>query len=281
MGDLLICGTASGAIKVIDIWKGQPRGNFPDKPRGAAIVDVKVHGDELVSIDSHGDIKVWRLDRATGDLVFLENVPVPVDDVASDRVRNLYPRRNYERTLDVNADVIVANTRELLVVLARRPGKDGSRAATFVLCPSNILCLRAHGLFAYFGIMNGVVCRTDLRSSSRLIANISTECDSVKTAFGDNITSLDVDGDRLAIGDVNGEVHVCSVSGFGSNANRAPDFSLDSGHSYKSYVWCVKLDGERIFSGDRDGKLVVHDFWKQMPYDINDSCLSLSQSNNS
>ncbi len=30
---------------------------------------------------------------------------------------------------------------------------------------------------------------------------------------------------------------------------------------YPSFIWCVKVDAERIFSGDHNGKIVVHDFW--------------------
>ena len=29
----------------------------------------------------------------------------------------------------------------------------------------------------------------------------------------------------------------------------------------KSYIWAIEIDESRIFSGDSDACLVVHDFW--------------------
>ena len=40
-------------------------------------------------------------------------------------------------------------------------------------------------------------------------------------------------------------------------------FLLENGHSYRSYIWAVEMDATRIFSGDSDACLVVHDFWDQ------------------
>ena len=76
-----------------------------------------------------------------------------------------------------------------------------------------------------------------------------------------SITSIAVGKDRILIGDVNAEIHCL---------NRSPDtpldqdsfrFLLESGHSYNSFIWAVNMDESRIFSGDSDSCLVIHDFW--------------------
>lgn len=82
-----------------------------------------------------------------------------------------------------------------------------------------------------------------------------------QTRFKDSITSVSVRQDKILIGDVNAEIHCL---------DRKPDvplsqdsfrFMLETGHSYKSYIWAVEMDECRIFSGDSDACLVVHDFW--------------------
>jgi len=74
---------------------------------------------------------------------------------------------------------------------------------------------------------------------------------------------MSVRDDTIVLGDVNAEIHVL---------NRKPDvplskgsfrFLLENGHSYRSYIWAVEMDATRIFSGDSDACLVVHDFWDQ------------------
>ena len=37
---------------------------------------------------------------------------------------------------------------------------------------------------------------------------------------------------------------------------------LEKGHSYGEFIWAVEMDSTRIFSGDSDACLVVHDFWE-------------------
>ncbi len=228
---------------------------------GAPVVDLKIAGTEMLSIDCFGTIVEWHVDERK--LECLGELSPPLNRLVgeeNERVRNLYRRKNPERTLDFNDYVVATNTLGLLVLFSRK--QDGP--ATFVLCPSNVLCLRVLGRTAYWGVLKGKVFRTDLYLSSacRVIEDPDSQCERLETYFKDNVTSLDVSEERVVVGDVNGEVHVCSVDRFGANFNWLPDFSLESGHEYKSFVWCVKVDAERIFSGDQDGKIVVHDFWK-------------------
>ena len=61
------------------------------------------------------------------------------------------------------------------------------------------------------------------------------------------------------IGDVNAEIHCLDRSG--PLSQNSFKFMLETGHSYKSFIWAVEMDESRIFSGDSDACLVVHDFW--------------------
>ena len=91
------------------------------------------------------------------------------------------------------------------------------------------------------------------------------EVDAVDNSDHNSITSISVGEDRILIGDVNAEIHCL---------NRSPDtpltqesfrFLLETGHSYNSFIWAVNMDESRIFSGDSDSCLVIHDFWPQTP----------------
>ncbi len=245
-GDVLACGTQRGDIRLFDIWSQEvchSSSSSGARLSSPPVVDLKISGDELLSIDCFGSITEWRIDRRAKRLVSLEEeVRPPLDELEDEEVRELYSAKNVERIIDFNSEVVATNTRELLALFSRprtggRDGGDGGAcAATFVKCRDDILCLKVLGRAAYWGVMRGTVYRADLylsppasrRSSPAVISDPESECARLRTRFRDNITSLDVSEDSIVIGDVNGEVHICSLDRFGTNKNCEPDYVIDS-----------------------------------------------------
>ena len=74
--------------------------------------------------------------------------------------------------------------------------------------------------------------------------------------------------DKIVIGDVNAEIHVLDRKPNVPLSQDSFQFLLEKGHyngAYNGYpyIWAVEIDATRIFSGDSDACLVVHDFWEQ------------------
>ena len=92
------------------------------------------------------------------------------------------------------------------------------------------------------------------------------------TKFLNNSTTLDtlisVRGDKIVIGDVNAEIHVLDRKPNVPLSQESFQFLLENGHSYGEFVWAVEIDATRIFSGDSDSCLVVHDFWEHETEDL-------------
>merc|ERR1719219_3314420 len=95
-----------------------------------------------------------------------------------------------------------------------------------------------------------------------------TEC--FQTRFEDNITSVSVCQDKILIGDVNAEIHCLDRNPNTPLSQSSFRFLLAEGHSYKSYIWAVEMDASRIFSGDSEACLVVHEFWDFSDFENSD-----------
>ena len=74
--------------------------------------------------------------------------------------------------------------------------------------------------------------------------------------------------DKIVIGDVNAEIHVLERKSNVPLSQESFQFLLENGHSYGEFIWAVEIDATRIFSGDSDACLVVHDFWEHSTEDL-------------
>lgn len=252
-GRLLVAGSRRGNLRLVDLVTGKacPGSWSADQPsQRNPVADVKVEGDEVLTVDNRGQLQEWRLEAKARRLV--HGLAVKLDH--PERICEDYWRPNSERLLDFSDRFAVTSSFNLLLLLGRGGGGPTYKVCQTIDMSNNVLCLKAMGELAFVGEQNGVV--------SRLHYESLAGADHMGTRYGDNITSLDASADRVVAGDVNGEVHVCSWANFGKNKDSLPDYTLESGHADKSFVWCVKADAERMFSGDQDGKLVVHDFWR-------------------
>ncbi len=248
-GRVLACGTDVGIIKTLDLFSGKLLGVF--KHNSDCISDLRIVGETLFAVTWVGDLQEWRLNGA--ELVFFKETRPEVPE----SVQVEYQRRNWERLVDFNDKLVATNSSALFVIIGRKDAFSISVQTT-----ARVLCCKVFDDWAYWGQQHGQIFRVRGRKSAQNAVLVDKPKPIVVTPYGDNITSIDVDAKRVVFGDVNAEIHVCLVENLDDDAcKESPDFLIETGHRYGAYVWSVAIDATRIFSGDSDGKLVVHDFW--------------------
>ena len=99
----------------------------------------------------------------------------------------------------------------------------------------------------------------------------------LRTRDNDPIISISFRDDTLVLGDTNGELHILRVAELqfpetgevtvelrgedGAAPGHGVQFvSTIRTHEYRAFIWAVKTDGYRVFSGDETGKIIVHDY---------------------
>ena len=258
----LACGTEKGIIKVFDLMTGEQINEA--RHGNAYICDIKIYGRTLMAIDWFGDVQEWSLgDEGSREVRFSKEIH-PVFDI-EEEVTAKYRERCWERLLDFNDKVIVTNGRGLLVVFSRDNGAKLSDL--YVFTSAQVMCCKLFGMEVFWGEQNGYVYRGIVVEGEQVFTADAENCSRLlhyRAYLGDNITSLDVNSKHVIFGDVNGDIHCLNKELFGQKdclkfvIETGPD---SVGHKYGSYVWTTHMDESRIFSGDSDGKLVVHDFW--------------------
>lgn len=245
-GHVLVCGTERGFIRLFHLLTGDLLAQA--RHSSTYICDVVIHGASLLAVDCYGSVQEWRITSEKDRLNYIAAASPTLEATAHHRFHELYR----ERLLDFNPDIVATNCSRLVVIWQREKPTITARCIDTM---GEILCLKTVGPLAYWGEQRGVVRRASMTDGDNDISN-----DKLITRFQDNVTSIDVTGNFIVIGDVNGEIHGCQLRNFGRNAGHRPDFVIENGHAFGSFVWAVHMDETRIFSGDSDGKLVVHDF---------------------
>ena len=173
--------------------------------------------------------------------------------------------------MDCNNELIATTARGgwLCVVSAVNP-----KSVTFEqsMAMKEVEAMRLSGDVIYCGLQCGVLQKVSMRKhglhSGYYVNATPTSCKLSKqfTELSDTITSLDVsrDGEVVAVGDINGEINVYLTDDnlFGKR-QAARLFRSDRGHTVGVTLWSVQMDDARIFSGDSEGRLVVHDLWNR------------------
>ena len=127
------------------------------------------------------------------------------------------------------------------------------------------LNLQVYQNSAYWAGSKGILYHMKLDFDQKTVDTINREDvkETFQTRYEDSITSIAIRQDRILIGDVNAEIHCLNRSPEIPLSQASFRFLLESGHSYKSFIWAVDMDESRIFSGDSESCLVIHDFWPQ------------------
>jgi len=168
-----------------------------------------------------------------------------------------YTTKETERLVNFNDYIGATNAKQLLCIWDLK-----TNVTTWIKTNTVVLCFELVNKDVFWGEQNGVVNQLTASDKNLYIdARNSTQQSitifSYQTKFKDSITSISVFEDLVFFGDKNGEIRCCQIP-----IGDEPIFVLESGHQFGAFVWAIQADGARVFSGDSDGKLIVHDFWE-------------------
>jgi len=277
--DYLICGTENGFIKLIDITtekvvtRSRVNSNY--------LSDIKYKNGDLVSLDWFGNIQQWKilpgphLQNVTGEGGFA--VPALLQD------------RDVERLLDFDNNLIISTYKSHITRF--RNGDFDISIPMF----SDVFCINKQDSYLAFG-SKGSPRAGDPSQPPLPVAGILNLEDRkprvvyFRTKDNDPVISLHLTKTHLILGDVNGEIHIIDISAIKFDGDETyidleteppadeqattdcDETVVDKpipccrllktirSHGYRDFVWALKFDGFRIFSGDETGKIIVHDF---------------------
>lgn len=257
----LVCGTQDGDMKLFSL----PAGDFLTKVKinSNYFTDVCAHDGTVCSLDWYGGITMWEV-RDTGGTVQL------VRKSSEDQfiVPRILSNREHERLLDFTSDFLVTSYKCHLTCYNQSKFFRSYPATT------DIFCIRIQGSRLAFG------CKGD-NSNNYCSAGILNLDPSMfpaviylKTRDNDPIISIAFSGKFLILGDTNGELHLVNIEHLSfptqgevtvelwndQNEFGVRPISTIRTHEYGSFIWACKSDPYRIFSGDENGKIIVHDF---------------------
>ena len=234
---------------MFDLLTGDVTGTFrhPQLPV-TYICDVKVHGDDLIAVDWHGKMQQWKI-LPNRDLIYVSSfTPLSIDLATLEQ----YTSFQKNRLLEFNNFIGMSNVEKLFCIWNMG---DVHCIASWIATESDILCSKILGHSAFWGEKNGSVHQYLYQEDQ---PSIPTMIGHVQTKFQDSITSLSVMRENVVFGNTNGEIHCSKLP---LSQDNQFECVLVTEHRFGASVSGIQVDGPRIFSGDTDGKLVVHDFW--------------------
>jgi len=267
-GDVLLCGTENGFIKMFDMKTGKIQSRA--RRNSNYVSDVAVNGNILVSLDWYGEVTEWNIEKP-GHLVQI---------VSTDRFGGLMlngaNQRNTERLLAFGGDHLVTTNLKRLNWY-RKGELLGSYPEE-----GEVLSISIQGDLLAVG------CKNENPDSPMVsIFNLAQEWEpsivNLKTNDGswhDSVISVNLSLNYLIFGTVVGELHMVDISQLkfpSQGATSVVELGKENEfgvkhvgtirtHEYGVFVWAVKADSYRIFSGDETGKIIVHDYMKyQVP----------------
>lgn len=261
-GPALVTGTSKGRLQAFDLVTRNKIGASPIDPfHNEMLSDIKGYDKSLLCVDWRGRLYQWEWTHANDQMKFnLKRTFYPPFPSNNDEVIQRYKMRFCERLVDFNDYIGITNCNDMFCIFDIATVKVG----TWVKTSRSVLCQQVFERSAYWAGPEGILYHWRQSIDKDVGVNIInsddiSEC--YQTRFQDSITSVSVREDKILIGDVNAEIH-CLDRKPGVPLNQSSfRFLLETGHSYKSYIWAVEMDESRIFSGDSDACLVVHDFW--------------------
>jgi len=257
----LICGTQDGCIKLFSL----PVGEFLTKVKinSHHLTDVCAHDGMICALDWYGGITLWQVADSNGTAQLVKKSS---DDQFI--VPRILSNREHERLLDFTSDFLVTSYKCHLTCY-NKTKFFRSYPAT-----SDVFCIRIEGSRLAFG------CKGDNSNNycSAGILNLDPgqfpAVVYIKTRDNDPIISIAFNDKFLILGDTNGELHIVDIKDLSFPTqgevtvelwNTENEFGVKSvstirTHEYGAFIWACKSDPYRIFSGDENGKIIVHDF---------------------
>jgi len=219
---------------------------------------VSVKGSILVSLDWYGEVVEWDI-GVPGRIVQIPSTDRFVGPM-------IFNQRKTERLLDYFGDHLV--TTYMSHLTCYRKGEFVRSYPTV----GEVFCISIQDDLLAFG------CKNENESPTAGIYHLTQEGAPailyIKTKDKDSVISVSLSREYLILGDVNGELHLIDISHLRFPApGLTPQVELGKdneygvrflatlrSHEYGAFVWAVKADSYRIFSGDENGKIIVHDY---------------------
>ena len=239
-----------------DLLTGEVTGTFRHPQNMSVrsrICDVKVHGDDLLAVDWHGNMQQWKI-LPNRDLVFVASF-TPLTRHQHCTTLTQYTSEQIERLVEFNDLIGVTSVQKLFCVWNMR---DVHCVASWRLTLSDILCLKVLGHNVFSGEKNGNVYQHQHQEDQPSILTLTGQ---VRAKFRYNVTSLSVTQDNVVFGNKDGEIHCSKLPLLPENRSECILVAEHSFGTFGSSVQAIQVDGPRIFSGDCNGNLVIHDFW--------------------
>jgi len=263
--DLLLCGTDNGYLKVLDIKTEE----IITKARinSNSLSDVKCKDEIIITLDWFGNIVFWKLENNLLHQVMVQNTD-------SFTVPHILRQRDMERLMDSNSRHLITIFKSHISVYSFGvDSKEGFRISFPVY--TDVFCIHLLEDFIAFGCKGTP--RHEGSSFIHPVAGIASLKHSpprvyyLRTQYNDPVISIHLTDSHIILGDVNGEIHVISIQNlqfyhvekFTDLEEENDEFKLVytlRSHAYRDFIWALKFDGFRLYSGDETGKIIVHDF---------------------
>jgi len=265
--NLLFCGTDNGYLKIIDINTDQLIAK--QRVNSDCVADVKCRGDMIITLDWFGNIFFWAFDNPV-----LRQIKV--DSGEAFHVPHLLRQRDMERLLDFDTNYLITTYKCHITMY-----KFGLNEGLVISFPvyTDVFCIELqHNLLA-FGCKGGP--RHEGSQFIHPVAGVANLNYSpprfhyFRTQDNDAVISLCMTSTHLILGDINGEIHIIDIQDlpfpeietFSDLEERGQNrllYTLKS-HNYRDFIWALKFDGFRLYSGDDTGRIIVHDFLHTEP----------------
>lgn len=270
MDDRLVCGTQNGLLKLIDIDSCQLVSTT--RRNNNYVSDVCVKGDSVASLDWYGVVTMWKYSTSTHTNSSTKSSShlVNVTQEGQFEGPRLLASREVERLLDFTSEFLVTTYKCHLTCY-----RHGEFFRSYP-AHSDIFCISIVGDRVAFGCKGDTATASPVAGVMRLAASGPPQVIYINTSDNDPVISLCMTSSLLTLGDVNGELHRIDVEELEFPEQGEVTVSLPAAkeskqhgirylgtlrtHAYRDFVWAVKSDPYRIFSGDETGKIVIHDY---------------------
>jgi len=280
--DKLVCGTQNGILKLVDLESGKEAAST--RRNQNYVSDVCVKGDTVVAVDWYGGLSKWCY-TGGGDNGRL------IEQEGEWEVPRLLAGSEVERLLDFTDQYLVTTFRSHLTCYI------GDKFYRSYPAHSDIFCISIIGDRVAFGCKGD---RSTPVAGVLKMGEGPPQVIYMRTRDNDPVISLHLSDSFLTLGDVNGELHRIEVwdmhfpdsgevtvnlgserkdegqegqvvvladggeevIGVVEDSSKWGISSLGTlrSHAYRDFVWAVKADTYRIFSGDETGKIFIHDY---------------------
>eukprot|EP00088_Acartia_fossae_P019196 TRINITY_DN2116_c0_g1_i2.p1 TRINITY_DN2116_c0_g1~~TRINITY_DN2116_c0_g1_i2.p1 ORF type:complete len:501 (+),score=63.18 TRINITY_DN2116_c0_g1_i2:33-1535(+) len=258
----LMCGTDNGYLKIIEI--GTEKIISKARVNSNCLSDVKCRDDLIITLDWYGNLTFWKLDAN------LQLYQIQLKNAESYSVPFILRQRDTERLMDANHDHLITTYKSHITVYSF--GQEAGLVVSFPVY-SDVFCIHLNEDLVAFG------CKGSPRHEDAPfihpvagIANLKfrpPRVNYIRTPDNDPVISIHLTSSHVILGDINGELHVISIEELKWNeVERITDLGSEphhllytlKSHAYRDFIWALKFDGFRLFSGDETGKIIVHDF---------------------